>query len=121
MNAIKWKSLTDEHKNICVAELVVGWQRQWHPDGWPDSWLVPNQKNPVLKVPDYLHSADAVLPLLDFTVAIGQVANGDWRVDLDSNVDSGGQEFHSFAIAESFCEAVMVAVLRAKGIEVITE
>ena len=135
---INWKTATDAEKNACFAEQVVGWQRQKcenfhftytnglivgrrHLPEPEDGWLTPNGYNwPLGCAPDYLHSADAILPWLEqsqFQWDIFAVRN---RVDNTLYWRVGVFNTKYYAYASNLPEAAMIALLRAKGVEVLT-
>ncbi len=135
---LDWTKLTDAEKNACFAELVAGWK----PDPFNNGQLVKSNYRPVkgqystAKVPDYLHSADAVLPWLETAYQQSCIADHSFSVEISwqppHKRNCPGYEWaydveifpaHAGVVngtASTLAEAAMIALLRAKGVEVIT-
>ncbi len=127
---IDWTKLTDAEKNATFAEYVAGWINVRPKPKAPLSKLIG--KPPVVgsadtnRVPDYLHSVNAILSWLP------KPGYGYWDIRLEHN----GQIFVAIHIygsenepviktsgncrLKSITESIMVALLRIKGVEVIT-
>lgn len=146
MSTINWKTATDAEKNACFAERVANQPPKeiligtrdggksatiWQDDSTSRSDVQdfckrhPEYKEAYWKeYPDYLLSADAVLPWLEklyvesawaeaahYTKATG---TAKWQVRAFCGNLTG------IADASTFPEAAMIALLRAKGVEVVT-
>lgn len=133
---INWKTATDAEKNACFGKQVCGYMAYTttggeavadFPTGVEDSGVCEVQTE---GLPDYLYNATAVLPWLEKYTAdnndelqidvMREVMDGkrQWTVGLYSTDPKRSKVTHGTAL--TFPEAAMIALLRAKGIEVLT-
>jgi hypothetical protein len=130
MKTINWKTATDAEKNACFGKQVCGYMAYVttegeavadFPTGVEDSGVCEVQTE---GLPDYLHSADAVLPWLEKQGWKGTSNRcGDTVAATISVVSCNGEILvqRDWTQTQScFCEAAMIALLRAKGVEVVT-
>ena len=123
---------TPEAINKAVAEHVADWKR--HDESYP----FPASANGICKrivwrdtsgnamatadelIPDFYHSADAVLPLLEkYSVSVERVCfEDDWSVVLSDGMAEDDDDRTYHASAPTFAAAACLALLRAAGITV---
>jgi hypothetical protein len=104
---------TEDQINAAVAEHVAGWRHD--PDeGWRDQNGIPNTGVDYM---DFTRSADAVLPLLEKNFAVWSYHNdrppGHFCADIDRENTRLIEAYGAFPLA------ACIALLRAKGIEVV--
>jgi hypothetical protein len=116
MNAkkINWMTATDAEKNACFAEHIAGWGK--FGDMEYISKMAPGLKWETLhvhdKLPDWIHNANAVLPWLE--------KHEWWKTSDHLLWISDGPGDTIYVPYTTFPEAAMIALLRAKGVEVLT-
>ena len=126
---IDWKTATEAEKNACFAERVAGkippfeLYREWEENSDCGSFeVVVWRDQNGNRIPDYLHSVDALLPWAekcDMAVEIGRDPCTDmWGVTLSGRFISNKQ-VHT-GPCDTLAEALAIALLRANGVEVLT-
>jgi hypothetical protein len=134
--SLKWSKLTDAEKNACFAAEVAGLvppfenREEWEEDGDTDGFRNVVRDSKDQRVPDYLHSADAVLPWLEKkyvgfprpiikagTLSGYEMLTKNGKIYHDLN---GEYEGRDISCAATLQECAMIALLRSKGVEVIT-
>src|SRR6478736_1710708 len=137
---VKLINPTDRDLNAAFAEKVAGWRRDGPQRGEKKTVVcrlcdteydaLRPQRGQIMVVwanggiggtfPAWATSFDAVLPWIEKQPypAIGRIANGDWKVKLYLNVDSGGDEREVIGISALLPRACVIALLRAHGVEI---
>lgn len=128
---------TDDELSAAVAEHVAGWKRIPADENWKEIWEGPDGQLE-LDGPWFATSADAVLPLLTaHTKRTNEQRGGEgdtWRIYApadetdtwtvcpvwmhhDGAIEETGDAGHDKSLPRAAC----IALLRAKGIEVISK
>jgi hypothetical protein len=122
MKTINWKTATDAEKNACFAEQVAQIPCEIWKSRRGNTGIIA--KDDGRGLPDYLHSGDAVLPWLEKCYTETAYASASHYTDSSGppqwQVRAFCGNLTCFGDAPTFAEAAMIALLRAKGVEVIT-